>query len=314
MTNMRSSAASILLTAVIFTSMLPISGPLYGHAKTPTVQTNAGEKKANDAKIKTGPEVAKRVDELKSSNKQVRNALNAFEKNTWKTGRQPRLNEAVTITGTSRLSETALKACKHCSQLRKVSFRPQEPLPEANIEIIFVPTINLPSEWQGTVIFNMYDVAGNFLDQYIADVVMLGPNWTVVYEVSFEGGQAFLESDPALGMMTDLNFEWGTSAHEQPIDPGPVSSVAGRDFRKASFNHAGTLVEPQGWRGGIGPRYPPNPRMQRFAVCAGGICVGALAGCGAASLFFAGFTFGPCATVGCVGGTVNCGIRAVLGY
>src|SRR6266849_4342235 len=232
MKNIGSSAASVLLTAAIFITMLPIMGPLYGHAKTPTIQTNTGEKKAKDAKIKTGPEVAKRVNELKSSNKQVKNGLNAFEKNTWKTGRQPKLNEAVTITGTSTLSETALKACKHCSKLRTVSFRPQEPLPEANIEIIFVPTINVPGEWQGTVIFNLYDVAGNFLDQYIADVVMLGPNWTVVYEVSFEGGQAFLESDPALGMITDPYFELGTPTLEQPLGPlmPQVSFVFGAEF------------------------------------------------------------------------------------
>ncbi len=316
MTNMRSSAASIFLAAVILTTMLP--GPLYGYAKSPTIQTNAGETKAKDAKTKTGPEIAKRVNELKSSNKQVRNALKAFENNSAKNGRRPKVEESWAITGTLT-SSTLARAKNHNgdSRIRKVSLKPQETFSDYGMEFIFVPTYSTPSEWQGTAIFNLYDSSGNFLEQYVADVVMIPDSsinsWNVIYEVSFEGGVAYLESDPALGMITDPNFELGTSDYEQPIDSGPVSSISGREFRKASFSTAKTMVEPQGWGGGIGPRYPPNPRMNRFMKCSGLACGSALLGCGAASLIFAGTTFGPCAVGGCVTGVALCGAYNIFG-
>lgn len=315
MTNIRSSAASILLTAVVFTTTLPILGPLYGHAKNPTIQTNVGEKEVKDAKTKTGPEVAKRVDQLKSSNKQVRNALKAFENNTSKNGRRPKVEESWAMAGTVTSSTLArAKNHKGDSRIRKVSLKPQETFSDYGIEIIFVPTYSAPSEWQGTAIFNLYDSSGNFLEQYVADVVMTPDSsinsWNVLYEVSFEGGTAYLESDPALGMITDLNFELGTSVYEQPTGRqfmlDQASSTFRRDFRKASFSPTKTVVEPQGWGGGIGPRYPPNPRMNRFMRCSGITCGSVLVGCGAASLIFAGTTFGPCAVGGCVGAVVGC--------
>lgn len=320
MTNMRSSAASILLTAVVFTTTLP--GPYYGHAKTLTIQTNSGEKKARDAKTKTGPEIAKRVNELKSSNKQVRNALKAFENNSAKNGRSPKVEESWAITGTLT-SSTLARAKNHNgdSRIRKVSLKPQETFSDYGIEILFVPTYSTLNEWQGTAIFNLYDSSGNFLEQYVADVVMIPDSsinsWNVIYEVSFEGGAAYLESDPALGMITDLNFEFGTSAYQQPIGHQPmldqVSSMSGRDFRKASFSPAKTVVEPQGWGGGIGPRYPPNPRMNQFMRCSGMTCGSVLAGCGAASLIFAGTPFGPCAVGGCVASVAYCGAVTIFG-
>lgn len=294
-----------------------------GHAKTPTIQTNAGEKKAKDAKTKTGPEVAKRVNQLKSSNKQVKNALKAFENNSAKNGRTPRVEESWAMTGTVTSSALArAKNHKGNSRIRKVSLKPQETFSDYGIEIIFVPTYSTPSEWQGTAIFNLYDSSGNFLEQYVADVVMTPDSsinsWNVIYEVSFEGGGAYLESDPALGMITSLNFEWGTSAYEQPIDPqimpGLISSMSGRDFRKASFSPAKTVVEPQSWKGVYVQfrRYPPSLRFNYFMKCSGIGCGSVLLGCGAVSLFFAGTTFAPCAVGGCVTAVAGCAGFAIF--
>jgi hypothetical protein len=308
-------AIGALLGLALFTSVLPISGLRYGHAKA-----KVQDQETKDAKIKTGPEVAQRVNQLKQANKQVRNALKIFENNERKNGRKPKIEESWAITGRVASSRQArTRNCKSCPPLKKVGFH-QDPASDDVIEIIFIPTYDVPGEWQGTTIFTLYDSAGNFLDQYIADVVLRQQDpavdsWTDVYEVSFEGGQAWLQSDPAQGMIMDLNFQFGTPLDQQPdpsILPGVISAISGPRFsRKVSYSL--TTMEPQ-LLFPFGSPVRPHPRVRSFLKCSALTCaaVGGL-GCGVTSLLDAGLHFGPCAAGSCVGGAALCGLFQIFG-
>ena len=79
----------------------------------------------------------------------------------------------------------------------------------------FIPTLSLDGEWQGTIIVNRYDEYGNFLEQYVADIVMIQQReepytWAAVYEVEFIGGTPYLNHEP--DMYT--GFGLGTSIQE----------------------------------------------------------------------------------------------------
>ena len=305
-----------LMAISVFSSTLVVDGIL---ASTHEESRFTSQGKSRNTKTKTGREVAERVNQLKQANKQVRNALRAFERNAERNGRVPQIEEAWAL-----ISNVSSNALSHAltpngfASNRKVAFNPQE-ISEDGIEIIFVPTYSAFGEWQGTVICNRYDGAGNFLEQYVADVVLqqepVAYTWVGVYEVSFEANDAWLQSDPALGMIVDLNFEFGTPVEQQRFgenNQGPITTLFGGVFLNSTYSP--TTFAPQGsW---YRPRIPasgPHPKVRNWVGCTVAWCAGTGGvGCGALALLTAGVAFGPCAAAACLGSAAACGISQIF--
>jgi hypothetical protein len=263
-------------------------------------------KKVREVKVKTGSEVVQRVSQLKQANKQVKNALKAFETNAQKNGHFPRIEDSWSVTSAYPVTVSRAATPQNDVHIRKVGFKPQDPISEDGIEIIFIPVYSVPGEWQGTVICNRYDSGGNFLSQYVADLVLTqaGPSyaWTGIFEVSFEGSQSY--------------FEFGTPSNQQPSNhdgflDGPVSSISNSHFLNANFGFVATTL--QRLPGLPGARYPPNPRMSQWVRCTTSRCVGTTVGCGALSTLTAGVSFGPCAVSACLGSAAACGLSTIFG-
>lgn len=174
--------------------------------------------------------------------------------------------------------------------------------------MIFIPTYDVPGEWQGTVIINKFDPSGAYLGQYVADVAMVpDPTqtlWDVQFEVSYEDGVAYIQYG-------DPNFDLGTpNGLQNPGGlQGPISAMSRPDFRKASFNS----MEPQRGLGGARFGIPSTPTVRWVMKCT---TIGSGAGavrCGIGSLFTGGTAFLPC-----MGATVPaiftlCTLTAIFG-
>lgn len=305
MKNILRPASSILLPCALLLSMLAVQGVHFVETKAKPI---AIEPLRANVDEKTDPQAAKRVNELKRLNKDVRNSLKMFEDNEPRTKHRPKIEDSWIVTGKAS-SRQARKNCKNCSPLTKVSFRAQDLVLDTTVEMIFVPTYSAPGQWQGTVIANRYDEAGTFLQQYVADVVIVErpAGWSGIYEVSFEGGSAWLESDPALGMITDTSFVLGMPVEEQPqLIPMALGS------RHSWFQNASLAVPQVGCCMPIGIRGVTNPRIRNWSVCAASICVGmGGVGCGVASLL--GNLFPACAAGACSGGATVCAFRQIFG-
>lgn len=166
--------------------------------------------KVKNVKVERGPELAVRLKKLKETNKNVRAALWAFEKR----GHKPKLDEAMSITGTIQAADqtqTSGAALARGMKLNEAVFRkaslivPQQTTLRGDygIELIFITTLDMTYEWQGTVIANRYDDYGNLLQQYVADTVLTASNynsqeWMNRYEVSYENGQPYLMHEPGM--------------------------------------------------------------------------------------------------------------------
>jgi hypothetical protein len=307
-----------LIIVSVFCSTLVVNRMLAStHAKSRLISQG----KIRGTKTKTGREVTERVNQLKQANKHVRNALRAFERNADRTGRLPQLEESWALV--SNVSSNAVSRALTPTGFapnRRVAFNPQE-VSEDGIEIIFVPTYSAFGEWQGTVICNRYDGAGNFLEQYVADVVLkqepVAYTWFGVYEVSFEANDAWLQSDPALGMIADLNFELGTPVEQQRFgdnNQGPITTIFGGAFLNSTYTFGTNTLEPQGsWYRPRVPASGPNPKVRNWVGCTVAWCAGTGGvGCGALSLLTAGVAFGPCATSACLGSAAACGLSQIF--
>lgn len=300
-----------LLVVLSTITMVPLASQSVAASDSGTL-TQQGKRK--EAELKKGPEVTARVKKLKESNKQVRKALNAFEAR----GHKPKVEEAWSLNGTLNRSDAArLRDCKTCGSIQKISFNPQDVVSGDGVEAIFIPTLETNTDWQGTVIATKYDEYGNFLNQYVSDVAFInmpsgGENsWRGIFEVSFEGDNEWLESDPALGMITDPNFYFGTPLQEQPnirnqqLELQMQVSRSGRVmYKPANF----ILSSPQ-----VGPGYgtlprpfqsptrPLNPRAVRYAGC-----VGLAVGASVARCWIAGPFTVACVGGGTAGGAIMC--------
>jgi hypothetical protein len=302
-------------------SILMIGGSLLPCARGQSNEIEVVTKKVREAKVKTGSEVVQRVSQLKRANKQVKNALKAFETNAQRNGHFPRIEDSWSVTSALYpVTVSRAATAQNDVHIRKVGFKPQDSISEDGIEIIFIPVYSVPGEWQGTVICNRYDSGGNFLDQYVADLVLTqaAPSyaWTGIFEVSFEGNQSYLESDPALGMITDPYFEFGTPSNQQPSNhdgflDGQVSSTSSSPFLKVNFGLVANTL--QRLPGLPGARYPPNPRMSQWVRCSTSRCFGTTVGCGALSTLTAGVSFGPCSVSACLGSAAACGLSTIFG-
>jgi hypothetical protein len=261
------------------------------------------DQRTNEVKVKRGPEVGARVKKLKERNKAVRRALGTFEQKN----HAPSIDESWAISGKLPHSQTAtLKNCTTCGMFRKASFRAQDIVSGEGAEVIMVPTVSTDSEWQGTIIATSYDEAGNFLEQYVADIALIKryddiQPWFDVYEVSFDGTNAWIESDPSLGMVTDPGFEFGRSVYEQPdLQGGQISRLRSPKITPVNFQIRSD-------RNFYPPPTPPGNRVPdpRWGAYLGTVALGAAAS-GARCWIAGPFTL-PC--VG--GGTAAVAIMAL---
>lgn len=301
-------ALRALLSISLFVLALPISA---ASPPQPTSMTSFSSGQERERRhVKQGPEVGKRVKELQKFNKNVRRGLADFEKNARRNGHRPKLDESfsITIDPTNRTqSSAALKRPSVSGRpFRKTSLRVQDPdYSGYGVEMIFIPTYSIPGEWQGTVVFNRFDPSGAYLGQYVADVAMApdptGTFWDVFFEVSYEGGEAYLEYG-------NPDFELGTPTSLQ--DPAmlqpPIAGIPRPIFQKASF-----AAVPQRF----GPRVgiPTTPRMRWVMKCTAIGSAGGAVGCGAVSLIWGGIPFLPCAVGGATTALTVCTLTAIFG-
>lgn len=195
----------------------------------------------------------------------------------------PKIDESWAVSGTFLPSAAAQRENQAGRGLfRYANFKAQDVVSGDGAELILVPTLSTDTEWQGTAIATSYDEFGNFLEQYVADVVLVRQNddvqpWIAVYEVSFDSSNAWLESDPGMGMITDPNFEFGRTIYEQPQLQGvqleqQISRLRGARIRNASF-------QVRSDRNFYPPPSPPGDRVPdpRFGLYVGTVALGALA-------------------------------------
>ncbi len=306
MKNFARCTTSYLLVATLLVLMTPLA-PYF--AITAASNTSRQDETQKKYKIKSGPEVTARVKALKEGNKQVRKALQSFEVR----GHKPKIEEAWSLTSTLPASKTAhANPDKSFDLMQKASFMPQDVISGGGIEAIFVPTLSTDTDWQGTVIATRYDEYGNFIEQYVADSAFIKQNsyenpWRGVFEVSFEGDNEWLESDPALGMITDSNFYFGTPIQEQPNLRNQqlelqmqASHSRGVTYKPASFKSSapqmsggyGTLPRPY-----QSPTRPFSPNTVRYYVNVAAGCTGVAVGTGLLTNPFSWYAFGVGCTV-----------------
>jgi len=177
-------------------------------------------KNVKEARLEKGVKIGERVKQLRATNNVVNAALEAFEKK----GHKPKFDEAFSFSGKfEQPREVALRRAHHASQQTSIS--------DDGVEIIFITTLDLQNEWQGTTIANFYDANGALEDQYVADVVItrseyVPSEWTARYDLKFESdGIGYLNHRP--GMFT--NFDLGTPILQQSaplsLDPSQFAST-----------------------------------------------------------------------------------------
>lgn len=293
-----------IVSYVLIAAMTALAIPLASRPTNALASTPKQQDKQNELKIKQGSEVAARVKKLKEKNKQVRDALNAFERK----GHLPKIDEAWSVSGTLSSSKaTHIQSCKSCGVMQRAGLRPQDTVSGDGVEAIFVPTLITATDWQGTVIAISYDEYGNFVNQYVSDVAFINTQnydtypWQAAYEVSFDSAGAWLESDSSLGMSTESYFDWGTPVREQPNlqnDQFQVSRLDGATFKHIGLQQTrGELFYPRK------PQGTPLPRATRYARC-----ISLSFAAGSASCWITGpFTFQ------CIGGRTAGGAIMCLG-
>jgi len=292
------------ISCMIITALFVLTGQPGFY--TVSAQSNQ-QTKNQSSKAKSGPEVAARVKALKESSKSVREALKAFETK----GHKPKIEESSALTGTHASDKTAKSTGVNNVMFQKASFMKQTEYGDEYVEMIWVPTLSIEYEWQGTAIANRYDAYGNFIDQYVANVVMVMPDhnyysWDVVYEVPYYQGAA---QEPIYepGMYTYVDIGTPLSNQQYQLQQqlqvlskrDKADSAGGVQFAKAK-----ALVR---WRGGW------RAWGKCSAAWGGGSWVGGAAGCGLANWWNAEILWAPCTVVAGVTGTIAGAIGCTYG-
>ena len=177
--------------------------------------------------IVTGPQVAARVQELKRTDRDIRIALEMFERN----GARPKIEDSISLTGEVTVPSGANHAARRGvlaqPTLRPINFTQQETFSDQGVEIVLVPTIANPYEWQGTIIFRLYDDQSRLIRQWVSNIVSYQPSplqveeWPVVYELAIEGGSPFLMQE---GEMY-TSFALGVPVADHPARTGSAPST-----------------------------------------------------------------------------------------
>lgn len=333
------NCVSRALTFLLAIALTALSAPLKPQNVSAAPSQGVGQ--AGTARTKTGPETVARVKKLKEKNKSVRAALEVFEKR----GHTPKIEDSWIITDKVPASDVALQRRGRAGRgatFEQVALRTQqETYSTGEGEIVFIPTINIDREWQGTIVITAYDEYGNFVNDYTADVVLRqDPEtylWDVVYEVGFEAGVPYLSWESgmytgfALGtplqeqatppttldswQVYNPTFDpaegrFGGYYHEDPMPMYPVSRVGGGMFKSASFiaPQAGDRGGDYRYRQGRCPCDPP-PAIRNWAKCT------FVAGSGTASLCVFALTFtAPCFASRIAAAGVGCAVRGITGW
>jgi hypothetical protein len=288
---MRKTASLVLILAFTLFSALPTA------AGPENLFCSLGQDKEK-VRHKKGPEVANRVKDLRRSSKAVRNALAAFERNEKKTGRKPRIEDATSM------SFDYEKRSEGVSFLR-TSFTPTQFF-EGTIEVITVPVYSADGEWQGGIFAYEYDSAGNFLSEYVADVILLpDPTytyWDAILEVSYDYNGSYLQAGTY-----SLYEQMGTPVGGWPATSRLLSSNP--NYEKASLTQ-GPIGHPPGYPAWVLLR---KPRVKAAVKCTSIVCGASAGGCGFVSIFFAGTPFAPCVIRGCTSAVLGCVAVQVFG-
>lgn len=278
-----------IVSCLVVTAMFMLTRQFVSYRVAASNQLSQ-QTKPKPPKAKSGPEVAARVKALKENNKNVRAALKVFENK----GHKPKIENSSALIG-SHASPNRQAAGSDSGIFQKASFVKQAQVGDDYVELIWVPTLSIDYEWQGTAIATRYDDYGNVLDQYVANIVMVMPDhntyqWEVVYEVPFYNGVA---SEPIYepGMYTDVDL--GNSLSQQQLELSQqinklnkAESSGNVHFVKAKAQRRG------GWRA--------------WARCSGAWGVGAAVGCAVGNWWNAEIAWGPCTAVGAIGGAIGC--------
>lgn len=239
-----------------------------------------------DFKVKKGAEVAAKVRKLKESSKNVRAALKLFEDKK----RTPKIDASFAINGALASSKTGLN--KAGQMFRSLSFAQQSSISGDYIEIIFVPVLSQSMEWQGVVISDLYDSAGNIVGEYVADSVLVMPDpnlyaWDEIYEAPvYDGIVGPAIAEPGMFTNVDLGI---------PLDQQVLSSQI------YEANPADTLrVVPASYVQG-GPA-----RLRAWANCVFGWCGGAGLNCVGTDMWSADVLSSSCFASGCGDDAIGC--------
>jgi hypothetical protein len=310
-------AISFLLIA----SLVSFSG--YSAGKTPNREHPL---KNIRAKAEIGGKVGQQIRELRRTSKALQNALAVFERN----GREPKIDESVSVVGHREIAVETAKA-HHARQ--------QATINGEGAEVIFITTLHLYNEWQGTVVARFFDANGILQDEFVSNLVFTRSEyspaqWTLRHDVEYGAdGAALLFHRP--GMFT--TFQLGTPIQEQVptlnLDFAQFASTADRDLFYETFPAQisyDTLPDDGGGGGGPVPilnahakrRAPQGPSSpgQRFVMGpwvvptldgwsgalrdAGLGCTATAGGCALGSALFAAAPFAPCFVTGCAGSVI----------
>lgn len=113
-------------------------------------------------------------------------------------GHRPKVEEATSISGNF---EGAGKAARNERgfAIRKANFA--QTIRDGSIELIFVPVLDLPAEWQGTMIARLYNEYNQVAVEEVFNLVMVREStgaWAAVYELAIVSGAPYIQYESGM--------------------------------------------------------------------------------------------------------------------
>src|SRR6266850_5954768 len=156
---MKCLTVCILVLALLTLNTLNTQ-PTVAQTVSPALLCTLGTDK-DKVRHEKGAKVGARIRELRKYNKNVDQALAAFERN----GTNPRIDEAESFIVEADAGTAAIKE----STFRNVGYKPQS---SGYLSAIVITAYEAPAEWQGTVIYQQFSSSGGYLREYIADLII----------------------------------------------------------------------------------------------------------------------------------------------
>lgn len=265
----RSTVSCLLMAALLTLAVPPL--PRSEAAAAPASQQSRMERwrrrgehqnrwrlKSGTGKVKTGPEVASRVRKLKEEYGGVRAAFRAFERK----GRTPKIDDAMAVAGQFTLPTEGGESAsvKGAGGLfRKASFSRQDQtvVSDSTFELILVPAVETPDEWQGSAICTMYDGYGNIQAQFTANIVSVPnseSNPMIVFEARYGSDTPmYFAHEP--GMFTGFHFGTLIRDHQSLYGEPPPLNIEDWQFISDEQRdyYYGMYPEQQSYDSGDGP-------------------------------------------------------------